>query len=94
MNKDTLARALAIHQELERLQQVKDEIQPHRNHGVDEERKLRLTYVFTSSRMREWDMCDRGAMKHIGDVLDRHDAMIRQELDGRIDRLEKELSEL
>lgn len=94
MNKDTLARALAIQQELECLQQVKDEIQPRHGPGMDGERKLRLTYVFTSSRMREWDMCDRGVMKHIGDVLDQHDVMIRHALDRRIARLEKELGEL
>lgn len=95
MNNDTLIKALAIHQELDLLEQVRDDIKSEYNPGIDDQDVFRLTYMRSSVRGNsKWHIVDIECMKYIGDILDRHDNMIRHEIDERIKELKKELDEL
>lgn len=96
MNAETLQKAMAIHQELEILTDVRDNIKPTYNAGLDETYQYRLSYITKTSGYgcSEWEAVDVDKMKFIGDILDRHDRQIRQEIDNRINELNKELEQL
>ena len=42
----------------------------------------------------EWEIVNMDKMKYIGDILDRHDGMIREEIDQRIAQYKQELENL
>lgn len=96
MNNEALQKAMAIHQELEILTDVRDNIKPTYNAGLDETYQYRLSYITKTSGYgcSEWEAVDVDKMKFIGDILNRHDRQIRQEIDNRIDELNKELEQL
>lgn len=57
----------------------------------------RINLSFTAefgSDAKEWEPIPRFKLMPIEDILDKHDKMIRQEIDERIAELEKELEEL
>lgn len=53
-------------------------------------------YLIGSSQStgHEWSIENMDIMKFIGDILDRHDLQIRQEIDNRIEELKQELEQL
>lgn len=90
MNQETIAQLLAIHQEIECLEQVKKKI--------EDKGKSRLSYLEYNGGLSlgrgEWRIADMNVMKFIGDILDRHDLQVRQEIDNRIEQLKQELEQL
>lgn len=90
MDAETISKILAVHQEIECLGQVKEAIGGTRAH--------RLCYIrepySTMGSSNEWSIENMDIMKFIGDILDRHDLQIRQEIDNRIEELKQELEQL
>jgi hypothetical protein len=87
MDKETYNRAVAISNRLSQLQKVKEELENTHKHY--------LTYVRKVNSFGECDtLCADWKMKYIGVILDKHDKMIRQEIDGEIAALNKEIEEL
>ena len=81
--------AIKLHHRLEALSKVKEEIADIEKH--------RLWYAERYSPMcgtTHWDTVSECAMKHISDILDRHDRMIRQEIDDEIAKITKQIEEL
>ena len=81
MKKETFQRVIEIDQRLENLNDILNEISPKKVH--------RLTYVGNDNKG-----CAEWRMKHIGDLLDKHDEMIREEIQQEIDRLHAEIETL
>lgn len=84
MNKEQFDRAVAISDRIRELNETKEEI---RNKS-----ERRLTYSYKSDsgyRIEpEWDM------QPIAEILDKYDAIIRQEIDDEIEKLTKEVETL
>lgn len=81
--------AIKLHHRLEALSNVKKEIANTREH--------RLWYAESYSPMSGttyWDTVSECAMQSISDILDRHDQMIRQEIDDEIAKITKQIEEL
>lgn len=85
MTQEQFQRAIAIHNRLDELGRVKEEIK--------ETASRRLTYSMESGSSG-WKVCWPNTMRLIGDILDKHDLMIRKEIDEEIERLEKEIETL
>lgn len=95
MTEDNIKKVIALHKELECLKQCRAEIQPQYVPEIDEEYAYRLTYKWTSSRKRGWEICEiDNSLKSISDILNSHDKQIRKEIDDRIKALEVELNDL
>ena len=80
-----IIKIIKIYNRLVELKTIKDEIQNEVNH--------KLAYISTSNKsshtiVSEWKQ------RIIGDLLDKHDRMIREEIDQEIDRLNKEIESL
>lgn len=87
MNKETYNRTIVISNRLSQLQEVKKELKGTHNHY--------LTYVGKGYEFTNPDFfCRQSIMKYIGDILGKHDKMIRQEIDDEIAVLNKEIEEL
>ena len=87
MNKETYNRAVAISNRLTQLQKVKEELKTTCTRY--------LTYAGKAYESTNPDFfCRSSIMKYIGDILDKHDKMIRQEIDDEIAALNKEIEEL
>lgn len=84
MTDEQYKRAVQIHERLNELQKVKKEIEGTREH--------RLWYAEKGSS--EWRLTPEWAMRYISDILDKHDIMIRQEIDDEIEKLKKEIETL
>lgn len=84
MTQKQYQRAVAIYKRLDELGRVKEEIK-----GTASKR---LTYSKESSR--GWDVCWPNTMRLITEILNKHDLMIRKEIDEEIERLEKEIETL
>lgn len=91
MNQETINKIIAAHQEIGCLERVKKAIEGTREHRLCYIQKPRDSMIGHSS---EWSIENMDIMKFIGDILDRHDLQIRQEIDKRIEELKKELEEL
>lgn len=76
-------RAVEISSRIKELEEVKKEI--------SETGKHRLSYSYYSSA---WQLCSSWVMSQIGEILDKHDKMIRQEIDEEISTLKAEIKEL
>lgn len=87
MDKETYNRAIAINNRLSQLQKVKDELKDtHKNY---------LTYAEKANSLGDRDsLCSYWIMKYISDILDKHDKMIRQEIDCEIAALNNKIEEL
>lgn len=87
MDKETYNRAVAISNRLSQLQEVKKELKDTHNHY--------LTYARKADSLEECNsLCADWRMKYISVILNRHDKMIRQEIDDEIVALNKEIEEL
>lgn len=85
MTQKQYQRAIAIYKRLDELGRVKEEIKGTVTH--------RLTYS-EESGSSGWKVCWPNTMRLINDILDKHDLMIRKEIDEEIERLEKEIETL
>ena len=85
MTQEQYQRAIVIYKRLDELGRVKEEIKGTVTH--------RLTYS-EESGSSGWKVCWSNTMRLIGDILDKHDLMIRKEIDEEIERLEKEIETL
>lgn len=85
MTQEQYQRAVTIYKRLNELGRVKEEIKGTVTH--------RLTYSVESGSSG-WKVCWPNTMQLIGEILDKHDLMIRKEIDEEIERLEKEIETL
>ena len=85
MTDEQYNRAIQINSRLEELRKVKEEITPSCKHL--------LTYA-TVMAGGEHELCYRNYMSLIGTLLDKHDEMIRQEIDEEIAKLKAEIETL
>lgn len=81
MTQEQYNRAVWISERLKELEEVKKEINDPSKHL--------LTYCDDN-----YKPCYRFTMKYISDILDRHDRMIREEIDAEIEKLKKEIETL
>ena len=86
MTQEQFQRAVKINDRLEELARVKKEI--------DETSKHRLWYAEKSSCGSDYRLTAEWVMRYIGDLLDKHDLMIRQEIDNEIEQLKAEIETL
>ena len=77
-------RAVEIADRIKELNDVKKEIEDTSKH--------RLTYSYKGQS--EWRLCNCYVLSRIGKILDKHDDMIRREIDEEIAALEAEIKEL
>ena len=91
MNQETINKILAAHQEIECLERVKSAIKDTREHRLCYIQRPCDSMIGHSS---EWSIVNMDIMKFIGDILDRHDLQIRQDIDNRIEELKQELEQL
>lgn len=69
----------------------------YRKEEIADIEKHRLWYAESYSPMcgtTQWDTVSECAMRDISDILDRHDQMIRQEIDEEIAKITKQIEEL
>lgn len=81
MTKEQYERAVQISERLKQLKEVKDEISSKSNH--------KLTYANGND-----NCCPAWRMKYIGELLDKHDNLIRAEIEEEINNLQKEIESL
>lgn len=90
MTPEKVNKIIVLHQTIERLEEVRQFLNSRSNH--------RLSYLehypSTSLDRESWEIVDMNKMKFIGDILDRHDGMIREEIDKRIAQYKQELENL
>ena len=85
MTKEQYDRAIQINKRLAELNKIKEEIK--------DTGKNRLTYTHENSR-GNYEELYYWTMKPIGELFDKHDKMIRAEIDDEIEKLTKEIKEL
>ena len=83
MTDEQFERAVKISIRIKELEEVKKEISETEEH--------RLSYSYYSSA---WQLCPLWVMSQIRGILDKHDKMIRQEIDEEISTLKEEIKEL
>lgn len=84
MSEEQYKRAVAINDRIGELEKVKKEI--------NEATKHRLWYAEKGER--DWRLTSEWIMRYIGEILDRHDVMIRQEIEAEIKKLKEEIKTL
>lgn len=84
MTPEQYKRAVQINERISELEKVKKEIQ--------ETTKHRLWYAEKSER--DWRLTSEWIMCYISEILDKHDQMIRQEIDEEIEKLKAEIETL
>lgn len=89
MTQEQFNTAIKLHHRLEVLSEVKK--------GIANTKEHRLWYAERRDPMcgsTKWDTVSEYAMRNISDILDRHDQMIRQEIDDEIAKITKQIEEL
>ena len=86
MTQEQYQRVVQISGRLEELARVKKEIEATVKH--------RLWYAEKSSYGSDYRLTAEWVMRYIDDLLDKHDQMIRQEIDEEIERLKAEIETL
>ena len=84
MTPEQYKRAVQINERISELEKVKKEIKETTNH--------RLWYAWKGEG--DWRLTSEWIMRYISEILDKHDLLIRQEIDDEIKRLEKEVETL
>ena len=84
MTPEQYKRAVQISIRMKELNEVKKEIGSTERH--------RLCYSYYS--LNEWRLCVPWVMSQIGEILDKHDTAIRQEIDDEIEKLKAEIETL
>ena len=86
MTQEQYRRAVQINERLEQLARVKKEIEGTAKH--------RLWFAEKSSCSSDYRLTAEWVMQYIGELLDKHDTAIRQEIDEEIERLKAEIETL
>ena len=87
MTQEQYNRAVQINYRIGELEKVKDTIKQTTKH--------RLWYAFNSGEFgSSWSLVSEWTMRNISEILDKHDVMIRQEIDEEIERLKAEIETL
>ena len=86
MTQEQYRRAIQINARLEELERVKKEIEGTAKH--------RLWYAEQSSCSSDFRLTSEWVMKYIDKLLDKHDLMIREEIDKEIEQLKAEIETL
>lgn len=89
MTKEQFNTAIRLHKRLEALNEVKKEFEDTEKH--------RLWYARRYDPMTgttEWNTVSEYTMRSISDILDRHDKMIREEIDEEIEEIKRQIEEL
>lgn len=89
MTQEQFNTAIKLHHRLEALSKVKEEIANTTQHRLWYARKRSSSY-----RSDDWSLASEYRMRDISDILDRHDQMIRQEIDDEIAKITKQIEEL
>lgn len=84
MTQEQYNRAVEIGKRLEKLQNAKKEL----------EKDILYQLSFSKKIAGEVYICSEWLPSSISDILDRHDKMIREEIDAEIEKLKKEIEEL
>ena len=84
MTQEQFQKAVRINNRLEELAKV--------NKEIDETSKHRLWYAWKGES--DWRLTSEWVMRYISDLLDKHDLMIRQEIDNEIEQLKAEIETL
>lgn len=84
MTPEQYKRAVQINERISELEKVKKEI--------NEPAKHRLWYA--EKFERDWRLTSEWIMRYISEILDKHDLMIRQEIDDEIEKLKAEIETL
>lgn len=83
MTQEQYKRAVEIDKRIDELNEVKKELNSGGEH--------RLSYIYY---FEKWQACPLWKMAPINAILDKHDIMIRQEIDEEIEKLKKEIEAL
>ncbi len=89
MTQEQFYTAIKLHHRLEALAKVKE--------GIENTKEHRLWYAekrVSSYGSDDWGLVSEYKMRDISDILDRHDQMIRQEIDEEIANITKQIEEL
>ena len=86
MTEEQFNEAVRISNRIAELEKVKKEI--------SELADNKLTYIHKCGSSDGWKIIGSWIMKNISDILDRHDELIRQEIDEEIVKLKKEIETL
>lgn len=89
MTQEQFLTAIRLHERLEALDEVKKEIEQTKRH--------RLWYAKRYDPMvgsSSWEAVNEYLMRSISDILDRHDKMIREEIDEEIAEIKRQIDEL
>lgn len=84
MTEEQYKRAVEISERLGELDEVRRQISDARSHH--------LSYAWKGEG--EWCLHPNWVMSQIGEILDRHDVMIRQEIEDEIKKLKEEIKTL
>ena len=84
MTQEQYKRAVEIYDRIGELERVKKEI--------DDTAKHRLWYAEESNS--DWRLTTEWVMRYISELLDKHDTMIRAEIEEEIERIKKEIESL
>ena len=84
MTQQQFEKAVQISERMKDLESVKKEINPTHEH--------RLCYSYKTSD--SYKVCPEWSMRPISDILDKHDEMIRQEIEDELERLRREVERL
>lgn len=93
MTQKQFSAAIQLHHRLERLYRAKKEIE-------ESTTGRRLSYIKSNADRGfgysgpEWSVCDVDYLAVIGPIFDKHDEMIRKEIDEEIEALKKEIETL
>jgi hypothetical protein len=88
MTQEQYKRACQIKDRLTELADVKKRIEGRANE------KIILSYLYCSGDSTDYSQCNYWCMRYIADILDKHDKMIREEIDAEIESLKKEIEML
>ena len=87
MTQEQYNRAVQINQRIEALKETKNYIKATHKH--------RLWYAYNDGEFgSDWRLTTEWAMRNISEILDKHDVMIRKEIDEEIEKLTKEIETL
>jgi len=89
MTQEQYIRAVQINNRINHLNETLEHIKDTKKH------RLWYAYKVTDSCLSDsWNLTAEWAMSRIGDILDKHDLMIRQEIEEEIEKLKKEIETL
>lgn len=89
MTQEQFNTAIRLHERLKELREVKKEIEDTEKH--------RLWYAkryYPMTGTTKWETVSEDTMRSISDILDRHDKMIREEIEEEIAKIKRQIETL